>query len=153
MNNQESDIHNKIFAERLAGLMQSRGITQIMLAAGIGAGQPTVSRYLAGQLPKANELLQLARFFNVPMEVLVGADAVREKSDKAERQAEKEAARLQANLPKFISPDLATMRETAAKLHKLAATLESMAKGLDAHVDRLIGPAKRKPVPRRKRGS
>ena len=153
MKNQEKDIFNKIFSERLAGLMQSRGITQIALAAGIGAGQPTVSRYLAGQLPKANELLQLARFFDVPMEVLVGADAVRENSNKAERQAERESARLQASLPKFISPDLGTMRETAAKLHKLAATLESMAKGLDAHVNRLVGPAKRKPVPRRKRGS
>lgn len=130
--------------------MQSRGITQIMLAEGIGAGQPTVSRYLAGQLPKAGELVKLARFFDVPMEILVGEDVVREDSDKAERQAEKEATRLQASLPKFISPDLRTMRETAAKLHKMAAAMEAIAKGLDAHVDRLIGPTKRKPASRRK---
>lgn len=151
MKNRDQDIQAKIFAERLSGLMQSRGVTQLALAAGIGAGQPTVCRYLAGQLPKAGELAKLARFFDVPMETLLGEDGARGESSKAERRRERESTPSQVALPKFISPDLRTMRETATKLRKMAAAMESLAKSLDAHANRLAGPTKRKPTPRRKR--
>ena len=43
MKHQNPDIQTKIFAERLSGLMQSRGVTQVMLATGIGAGLGQIS--------------------------------------------------------------------------------------------------------------
>jgi transcriptional regulator with XRE-family HTH domain len=145
----QNNIQNTIFAERLADLMHSRGFTQVMLAAGIGAAQPTISRYLAGQLPKAEELMKLARFFDVSMEVVVGAEPMRAAGDKGERRAQ-EAMRLQAAQPLFISFEIKAMQETAAKLRQAAADLQAIATGLEKHVNRALEHG-RKSGSRRKR--
>ncbi len=122
-----------------------------MLAAGIETGQPTISRYLGGQLPKAEELLKLARFFDVPMEVLIGADALRAEGDAAERKTAKEAARLTKFQPPILAIKVKSLRDAAARLRKTAAEMVATAADLEKQADQIAGPVTRGRKPGQKR--
>jgi transcriptional regulator with XRE-family HTH domain len=147
----QQDIQDTVFSERLSALMKSGQVTQVMLAEGIGAGQPTISRYLAGQLPKAEELLKLARFFDVPMEVVLGTDAIALNGEKSERRSGKESARASASQPILINFEIRALRQAASKLRKAAATLQANADDLERQADKLATSSSRKTTPRRRR--
>ncbi|MCI0537241.1 MAG: helix-turn-helix domain-containing protein [Verrucomicrobiales bacterium] len=78
--NQETDIvqaknsNKRIFAERLAHLLERQGVTQQEVADDLGIPQSAVSSYLAGRMPRADRLAELARFFDVPADYLLGRE-------------------------------------------------------------------------------
>jgi transcriptional regulator with XRE-family HTH domain len=54
-----------ILGENLRALMKARGATQKQLGKAVGITQASISRYLSGRTPKAEELFKLAEFFGV----------------------------------------------------------------------------------------
>jgi len=52
--------------------MKESGATQSQVAAAAGVTQPTVSRWLEGQIPKADDLYRLAHFYNREMDWFLG---------------------------------------------------------------------------------
>jgi len=68
---QEMDLEEKIFAERLASIMEKKGLTQAELAAKIGVGQPAISNMLSRQCrPQKRTIQRLAEALNVKAEEL-----------------------------------------------------------------------------------
>lgn len=54
--------------------MKETGATQLEVATAAAVTQPTVSRWLEGQIPKADDLYRLAVFFNRAMDWFLGAE-------------------------------------------------------------------------------
>ncbi len=76
------------FAERLQGLMQAQGLTQIQLAKTLGVTQSAVSNYLNGRIPPTKTFLKLARLFGkTPSELFEGEQAKSSVAPPAEKQA------------------------------------------------------------------
>lgn len=61
-------------SDRLKALMRARGVVQTDVSAGTGISQPSITRYLQGRQPKAQELRLLADFFGVSMDWLFIGD-------------------------------------------------------------------------------
>ena len=68
-------MQNRIFSERLSVLMKSAGVNQEALASRCGVSQSTISRYLKGTMPRADELLQISKILGVAMEHFFAAEA------------------------------------------------------------------------------
>lgn len=61
------------FADTLKKLRSKRGITQKELALTLGVSERTVRKYESGEMqPSTDKLLQLAEFFNVSVDYLLG---------------------------------------------------------------------------------
>ena len=61
-----------LFAERLKALMEAHDIKQVPLSKASGISQGALSNYLAGRLPKVDELCRLADYFKVSTDSLLG---------------------------------------------------------------------------------
>lgn len=71
----------KVFSQRLSELMKERHITQDTLAHALGVKRQTVSLYKSGQsMPDAEQLKNIAKFFNVASDWLLGLSDSRELS-------------------------------------------------------------------------
>lgn len=71
----------KVFSKRLSELMKERHITQDTLATALGVKRQTVSLYKTGQsMPDAEQLKNIAKFFNVASDWLLGLSDSRELS-------------------------------------------------------------------------
>lgn len=63
------------FAERLKYLRKTRGVTQTELAKHLGCRNNTISSYeTAEHQPEYNVLMQIAEYFHVSVDFLLGAD-------------------------------------------------------------------------------
>lgn len=57
---------------KIKALMEKKGITAYRLAADLGFPQSTVSEWLSGAyVPKADKLLKIAKYLDVPVEELI----------------------------------------------------------------------------------
>lgn len=57
---------------KIKTLMEQRGITAYRMAADLGFPQSTVSEWLSGEYkPKADRLLKIAKYLDVPVEELI----------------------------------------------------------------------------------
>ena len=57
-------------------LLEKRGITAYRMAADLGFPQSTVSEWLSGAyVPKADKLLRIAKYLDVPVEELIQDEA------------------------------------------------------------------------------
>lgn len=64
------------FAERFRNLVEASGLSQKELATRLGVSEGAIVNYKGGRVPKAEELLSIAAFFDVKMEwLLCGEDA------------------------------------------------------------------------------
>jgi transcriptional regulator with XRE-family HTH domain len=64
-------------ASRLNRLIAERGMTQKALAEGCGCTQAAMSRYCSGQrVPRSDTAAAMARALGVPLDALLGCDAV-----------------------------------------------------------------------------
>lgn len=103
---------------RLQECAERRGVDQSEVAKACGFQSGTISRYFSGKsLPKANELLRLARYFGVSMEWLLVGDEAR---DPEPLKVEEEAVSYSA--PK---------RLTEAGMKKILEALEDFQQSLD----------------------
>lgn len=65
-----------VFTDRLAEMLERRGMTQRELADKIDKTEVSVSRYISGQrVPKATVLLKIAQALNVQADYLIGNDS------------------------------------------------------------------------------
>jgi len=67
---------NLQFAKVLKSLLEQRKLKPFALAKEIGVSHVAIGNFLAGQLPKSEHLLSLARFFDVQMEFLLTGEMV-----------------------------------------------------------------------------
>lgn len=59
---------------RIKELMEAKGITAYRMAVDLGFPQSTVSEWLSGAyVPKADKLLKIAKYLDVPVEELIVA--------------------------------------------------------------------------------
>jgi len=64
-----------IFAERLKGLRNERGVNIRQLADGLGVGQATISYWeTCMRTPTIEMLYRVAKFFNISADYLIGLD-------------------------------------------------------------------------------
>lgn len=107
------------FRARIQFLLSERGISQRQLALATGISQQSVNNYVRGvtQLPGAEELLALARYFAVPMESLL-CDGATGATDVAP--------------PLSPTVPVATVRRAVGRMRR-------MSKELTAEADRLEG--------------
>jgi len=144
INSKGGFILNRIFSDRLSHLMAVRDITQVQLAEGIGTNQSTISRYLKGQLPRADDLVKLAQFFGLRTDELLSTEALQERSKAA-------AKGLLADLSEEIGPQLdesvAALKQAADDCRRrskryadLAASYDQAAANLQAERDGLDTP-------------
>ena len=57
---------------KIKSLLEKKGVTAYRMAVNLGLPQSTVSEWLSGEYkPKADKLLMIARYFNVPVEELI----------------------------------------------------------------------------------
>lgn len=69
----------KVFSQRLSELMKERHITQDTLATALGVKRQTVSLYKSGQsMPDAEQLKNIAKFFDVSSDWLLGLSEAKE---------------------------------------------------------------------------
>ena len=67
----------QVFPERLSDLMKEKGLTQQNLADSLGVKRQTISLYKSGQsMPDAKTLRDLAEYFNVSSDYLLGLSDV-----------------------------------------------------------------------------
>lgn len=94
------------FSQRFCDLLKSSGMSQKQLAVALGVSEASVVNYKRGQLPKAEELLRMAQFFDVSMEYLLTGDDHHEIPDAQWRQravaAEEKLTALKAGLHAFL---------------------------------------------------
>lgn len=74
---QENSSTNVDFADRLQHLLKSDGISKSQLAEKVGVSPTAIGNYCTGRIPKADELLRIARTFNVSMEWLLTGESRR----------------------------------------------------------------------------
>ena len=67
-------MQKRIFSDRLREIMERTGTTQIQVAEAAAVTQPTVSRWLEGQMPKADDVWRLAQYFHTTMDWFLRAD-------------------------------------------------------------------------------
>lgn len=60
------------FAERLTELMQTNGITKYRISRDIGCSASTITNWLNGTMPTADKIQQLAEYFDVTVDYLLG---------------------------------------------------------------------------------
>lgn len=64
---------SKLFCKRLNECLKQKGIEQKMLAEKLGIHKGTVSSYFTGRaFPNPNALYEIARFFNISLDYLMG---------------------------------------------------------------------------------
>lgn len=68
---QENFSTNVDFAGRLQQMLISEGMTKSQLAEKVGVSPTAIGNYCTGRIPKADELLRIARTFHVSMEWLL----------------------------------------------------------------------------------
>ncbi len=65
----------KVFAERLKGLRQEKGIGQVQLAKELDVGKSIISLWELGQCePTLSKLVAIAKFFGVTIDYLAGLE-------------------------------------------------------------------------------
>lgn len=62
------------FAQTLSNLMAKKGLTNYQLAKDLDVHQTTVANWLEGKPPRRKTAMQLADYFNVTVDYLLGAD-------------------------------------------------------------------------------
>lgn len=67
------------FSQRLKQLMDQRGLTNYQLAKDLDVHQSTVAYWLEGKVPRKRTQMQIAKYFNVPVEYLMGTEEPKEK--------------------------------------------------------------------------
>ena len=78
-----------IFPQRLSELMKERKLTQQNLADGLGVKRQTVSLYMSGQsMPDAEQLRNIALFFDVSSDWLLGLSNFKKIENQAELASE-----------------------------------------------------------------
>ena len=116
---QEENTRSLFFRERLGTLLAERGISQRQLAEATRLTPQSISNYMRGtrNLPAAEELYALAKYFGVTMESFLGADATQTTSK---------------NIPQtsLTLPTPAKLRRVANRLERIAEDLKSQAKEL-----------------------
>jgi len=66
--------HNATFAPRLRKLMEATNMSQVELAGRLGLTHAAVHNYLAGRVPKADILIEIANVFGVSVDDLLHKD-------------------------------------------------------------------------------
>lgn len=94
---EEISPNGQTFSMQLMKLMSDAGINKRQLAIEIGVTPAAMGRYVDGRVPRADELLRIARHFKVPMEQLLtgigdGSELVTNKVD-AQTQEWRDRAR------------------------------------------------------------
>jgi len=70
----QEKITKKIFAQNLGNLMEKFGATQEMLSNDLGIAQSAISNYLKGRVPRAEILFELANYFGISVQELLGTN-------------------------------------------------------------------------------
>ena len=73
--------------ESLKTLMRTRVINNLNLGRAVGISHVTIGNYLAGQLPKSEHLMALAKFFGVTTDEMLGLVAPRQVQFQTQGQA------------------------------------------------------------------
>ncbi|HIG29225.1 MAG TPA: XRE family transcriptional regulator [Verrucomicrobiales bacterium] len=68
-----------VFSEILRQRMQHLGLSQVQLAEKFGVSQSAVSNWLKGTIPGSKTLWELSRFFDVPVDTLLGKGKSKQK--------------------------------------------------------------------------
>ena len=112
-----------VFRQRLAQCIAERGLTQVALARAVGVSHVTINNYLRGvrSLPRAEELLAMARVLEVTMEWLLGAGEDGDGSEPEVRAGEGAPA---GPLSPLCAVPEAELRELARRLREQADQLE-----------------------------
>jgi transcriptional regulator with XRE-family HTH domain len=106
------------FAQRLRKLQEQRGLTNVDLAEAIGVSHVSIGNFLDGQLPKSEHLADLADFFGVSTDWLLGRDKT------------KEPAALREAPPEYLVDDaLAELEEVKEKVQALERALQRLKSG------------------------
>ena len=116
---QGENTRSLFFRERLANLLAERGISQRQLAEATKLTPQSISNYIRGtrNLPAAEELYALSKYFGLTMESFLGADSTKAAG-------------------KTVSQVIATpltptkLRRIANRLDRIAEELKSQAKEL-----------------------
>ena len=117
-----------VFRQRLADRIAERGLTQVALARAVGVSHVTINNYLRGirSLPRAEELLALARVLEVTMEWLLGAGVERGESAPEVSTGGGASVGQPSSLCAVPEPEL---RELARRLREQADQLEKHCAG------------------------
>jgi transcriptional regulator with XRE-family HTH domain len=62
------------FSSRLGELVKAKGEDQKVIAAGIGISEASLSNYLKGRTPKAEELMKIAKYFQCSVDFLLSGE-------------------------------------------------------------------------------
>lgn len=119
-----------VFRQRLADRIAERGLTQVALARAVGVSHVTINNYLRGvrSLPRAEELLAMARVLEVTMEWLLGGGEGSEDSAPKVGAGVLAPAEQPSSLCAVPEPEL---RELARRLREQADQLERHCPGSD----------------------
>ena len=129
--------------------MNERGIeTNQQLGEAVGLSHVAIGNFLRGQLPKSEHLLSLARFFDVPMEQLLGAEVAAERGRArkavAARIAE-DVARVESGEQSLLVFNIAGIRAAAERCRATAADLLATADDLDRQAKDIVAASPKSP--------
>jgi transcriptional regulator with XRE-family HTH domain len=103
---QDEKITSGIFSRTFCAVMDAQNINQPRLASEVGLAQSAIYNYRNGRIPKAIELLKLARFFGVTMEFLLTGkqlDPSTRRLPDADEIRREERRRLAGRLKKLVA--------------------------------------------------
>lgn len=108
------------FTETLGRLMDERSINNASLAAAVGVTPTAIGNYRNGRIPKAEELLRIAEFFDVEIKSLLQTDTKQKAGAHAVARADAQS---------LVGPAAAKV------LVKIVAQLMNEARRLDPNVE------------------
>jgi transcriptional regulator with XRE-family HTH domain len=128
------------FHDRLKALVAERGEPQNVVAAACGMSPGALSQYLSGNVPKADQLLSLAKYFGVTAEWLLNGEGVRTIYEAwLQEQSSNAAAALQEDggdvAMQQLQFELSTMRKRAEQAESALVTLREQQLSFWAQLD------------------
>lgn len=95
------------FSNKLSSLRNRKGLSQSELAKELGVAQTTYSGWELGREPKYNKLIEISKFFNVPIDYLLENEKENQTTEIArlERELNKEQKEKLKEMCKVMFPD------------------------------------------------
>lgn len=127
--------NSDFFEGRLAGLMESRGLTKAETARVLNVSNAHIANWLNGQLPRADQVLNIARYFGVRMEWLLTGESGRtvdEVLEKAGKFFGEDLSDEQSRRAVEAADEYLAAKRNAERLEKAAACAEDLGKALRA---------------------
>lgn len=108
-----------IFSKVLRSLMKEKKVTQVQLAKAMKVSQAAVSKWTNGALPDSAKIIEVSRYFNVPIDLLIGTEVSKSKTPNSIQNREAQQAYNPTEYISLLGCEKLKKRDAARALFKM----------------------------------